>query len=348
MKKTAHPFALAALGLLAHGTSFAQSSVTMYGSVDASLNYTTNANAGGSSVTGINSGSFLPSTWGLTGSEDLGGGTKAIFRLENSFNADTGAQASPVSFFNRFSYVGLSGGWGTVTAGRIGGVQYDYTVLGTYDPGYGMTYGLASLNAVPLPIFKLNNAIKYVSPTFGGFSGMVMHSFGQEQPGNNKAGRYQGAGLEYVNNQFRSRVTYEVLNGGVAATDQSLLKDKRLSIAARYDTGPFELFADYVKVSGDLKVSPVGDVYMGSVAYRFSPAVRFLVQAGQYDVDQGEKTRLAGAVLTYNLSKRTMLYTSATRILNGKNTNYGVSFGAVMPVAGQGQTGVALGVRHAF
>jgi len=50
----------------------------MYGSVDPSLNYTTNANAGGSSVTGINSGSFLPSTWGLTGSEDLGGGTKAI------------------------------------------------------------------------------------------------------------------------------------------------------------------------------------------------------------------------------------------------------------------------------
>ncbi|WP_084181685.1 porin [Polaromonas glacialis] len=348
MNNKTHFTALAFAGLLAQTSSFAQSVVTLYGSVDASLNYTTNKNAAGTSLTALNSGSFLPSNWGITGAEDLSDGAKAFFKLENSFNVDTGAQATPVAFFNRFAYVGLSNNWGTVSAGRLGGVQYDYTVLGTYDPTYGTTYGIGSLNAVPIQLYKLNNAIKYVSPSFAGISGTVMYSFGQELPGNSSAGRYKGAGLEYVNNKFRTRVTYETSNGTVAATNLSSLSDKRLSVAARYDTGPFELFADYVKVSGNLNISPAGDVYIGSIGYKFSPALRVVAHAGQYNFDLGDKTRLAGVLGTYSLSKRTLVYTSAARVLNGKNSNFGVAFATVMSSPGQGQTGVALGIRHAF
>lgn len=347
---TLKPFliALSVIGFSTSIPSFAQNNVTLYGSIDTSLNYTTNANAAGASVTGINSGSFLPSTWGIFGSEDLGDGMRAFFRLENSFNADTGAVATTTSFFNRFAYVGLSNNFGSVSAGRLGSMQYDYTIVGGYDPLYGSTYGLSSLNAIPIQTLKLANSVKYVSPNFSGVTAAAMYSFGQEQAGNSRAGRYWGAALEYAHNNFRTRVIYENSNGNVANVDQSSLADKRLSIAARYDIGPFELFADYVKISGSLHISPAGSIYMGSVGYKISPALRVVVQGGQYNFDLGSKTRLAGAFVSYNLSKRTMLYTSLTRIINGENSNFGLVYATTMSTPGQGQTAAAMGIRHAF
>ena len=346
-KLTAIALSIAALS--AQTPALAQSAVTLYGMVDGSINYTTNMNAAGASVAAVNSGSFLPSSWGIKGSEDLGGGNVAIFRLENSFSLDTGATATPTSFFNRFAYVGLSNDWGTLTIGRLGGVQYDYTVLGTYDLLYGATYGIYSLNADPIQIFKINNSIKYVSPSFAGVSGTVMYSFGQEQAGNNSAGRYEAAALEYVaSTSFRTRVVYEKTNGSVAVTDQSSLTDTRLSVAARYDQGPFQLYADYVKVGGNLHISPAGNIYLGSIGYKISPAIRIVAQAGQYNFALGGKTRLAGLFASYNLSKQTTLYSFATRILNGATSNFGAAFTSTMAVPGQGQTALGVGMLKMF
>lgn len=347
MHKLRYLFAFS-LSTLAAAHAMAQQNVTLYGAVDAGIGYTTNTNAAGANVTSVNSGGFLPSIWGVLGSEDLGGGSKAIFRLENSFNTDTGAVATASSFFNRFAYVGLLGPWGTLTMGRLGGVQYDYTVLGTYDPAYGALYGLSSLNPIPIQILKVNNSVKYATPAYAGFSGAVMYSLGQEALGTPQAGRYAAAGVEYVNDKFRSRVTYEHSHGSVTTVDQSSLTDKRLSAAVRYDIGQLELYADYVKVSGNLALSPVGQIFMASVGYKISPTVRVVGQAGQYKVDDGDKARFVSLLATYNLSRRTLLYSTVARMINGNATNFGVAYPTVTAMRGQDQTAVALGMRHTF
>jgi predicted porin len=111
--------ALAILGLVS-GLAAAQSSVTVYGTVDLGLltqNHATNK-------TQLYNGGIAPSIWGFRGTEDLGGGLKASFNLESHFSADTGAGVGPL--FRRQSNVGLSSAdWGTLTLGN----QYGPAVL---------------------------------------------------------------------------------------------------------------------------------------------------------------------------------------------------------------------------
>jgi len=97
--------ATAAVALPALAQSPSGSSVTLYGIADASLVRTNNV--GGSGRTGLDSGYLQSSRFGFRGSEDLGGGLRAIFTLESGYNIDNGANSSAI-FFNRQSFVGLS------------------------------------------------------------------------------------------------------------------------------------------------------------------------------------------------------------------------------------------------
>src|ERR1700712_516811 len=120
MKKSL--LALAALGTFA-GAAQAQSSVTLYGIIDAGFVY--NNNQAGQKLYSLNSGNLQGSRWGLRGTEDLGGGLKAIFVLENGFDVNTGKLGQSGLEFGRSAYVGLSSAqFGTVTLGR----QYDSVV----------------------------------------------------------------------------------------------------------------------------------------------------------------------------------------------------------------------------
>src|SRR6202012_2683688 len=119
MKKSA--WLLAGFGMLA-GSAQAQSSVTIYGIIDAGVTHLSNSN--GKPVYALTSGVMSGSRWGFLGSEDLGGGYKAIFRLENGFNVNNGTAAQGGLEFGRQAYVGLGTPYGTVTFGR----QYDSVV----------------------------------------------------------------------------------------------------------------------------------------------------------------------------------------------------------------------------
>ena len=105
------------------GTAHAQSSVTLYGLIDAGLTYTNSqisgTGSGGHSNWQMTSGSVQYSRWGLRGAEDLGGGLKAIFTLESGFNVNNGQLSSNNRLFNRQAFVGLtSREYGTLTLGR--------------------------------------------------------------------------------------------------------------------------------------------------------------------------------------------------------------------------------------
>src|SRR4051812_24354305 len=113
MKKTLLAFAL--LGAFA-GTASAQSNVTVYGVVEIAVNYADNGAATNARTFSLDNGTSLPSRIGFKGTEDLGGGLKALFQLENGFNLDTGAITQTGRIFGRQAWVGLNGGFGTVKA----------------------------------------------------------------------------------------------------------------------------------------------------------------------------------------------------------------------------------------
>ena len=135
MKKTV----IAAAVLAASAGAAQAQNVTIYGIVDTGLEYQSKVAtaSGDDSRFSMQNGGILPSIWGFKGSEDLGGGLKAVFNLEGDFGADTGGArfGGALMLFGRQANVGLSGGFGTVLLGR----QYSPAILaelGTDPRGY--------------------------------------------------------------------------------------------------------------------------------------------------------------------------------------------------------------------
>ncbi|WP_258397292.1 porin [Paraburkholderia unamae] len=124
---------MAALAIAIYSThSYAQSSVTLYGIVDAGLTF--NSNAGGARQYAVTSGNGYASRWGLKGSEGLGGGLSAVFDLEGRFSTTTGSLGQNGTLIGRQAWVGLSSSrYGTFTLGRQNPDGYQY--VGTLEAG---------------------------------------------------------------------------------------------------------------------------------------------------------------------------------------------------------------------
>lgn len=192
MKKSL--LALGVLGAFA-GAAHAQSSVTLYGIIDAGLQYVskTGGNLAGTGTANKNfqfaNGNLQGSRWGLKGAEDLGGGLKAIFVLESGFNLGNGTSGQNGRLFGRQAYVGLSSATaGTLTIGR----QYDSVVdfVGPYASGsqWSTFAGAHPFDNDNLNnSFRVNNSVKYTSVNYGGFSAGGMYGF-SNSANNNTAG----------------------------------------------------------------------------------------------------------------------------------------------------------------
>jgi predicted porin len=158
----------------------AQSSVTLYGVVDDALTF--NSNAGGNHQYFLTSSGNTSSRWGLKGSEDLGGGLKAIFLLESGFSVNTGALGQGGDLFGRSAYVGLSSNVGTLTLGRQYSPQYWF--VGPLTSGSSWAFSGSGYGSHPDDVDNLNefnritNSVMYTTPTIKGFSGQAMYSFG--------------------------------------------------------------------------------------------------------------------------------------------------------------------------
>ncbi|MGH8779972.1 porin [Paraburkholderia sp.] len=218
MKKTKQALATSALGLVALG-AHAQSSVTLYGIVDTGIGYqssqtsTLGATKGGHSAVKMINGVWAGSRFGLKGGEDLGGGTKAIFQLEEGFNSATGAQSTTGLMFNRQAYVGVTNPtYGSLTAGR----QYTsyYTLLSTYSPTTWLTgyYGahpgdLDSLDT----LYRANNSLVYTSPSFYGLTVSGSYSLGGVA-GSLNAGSTWSAAVRYLNGPIGIAAGFQRIN----------------------------------------------------------------------------------------------------------------------------------------
>jgi predicted porin len=202
-------------------TARAQSTVTLYGLVDDGLIYTSNQK-GASNLQAV-TGPTNSSRFGLRGAEDLGGGLKAIFTLENGFDTSTGKLLQGGRMFGRSAFVGISGPAGAVTIGR----QYEpvYEFVGTKSA----TSQWGWLGSHPGDFDNMfsnswiNNAIKYASPTFGGLSFEALFAPGGVA-GNFGTNRVYSLGANYTNGPLAVAVAYLNMNNpSMSAYDGAIM-----------------------------------------------------------------------------------------------------------------------------
>jgi GBP family porin len=274
MKKSL--IALAVLGAFA-GAASAQSSVTLYGIVDVNLQRT-DPKAGTTTdpqaTTGVNGGHLAGNRWGLRGSEDLGGGMRAIFQLESGFSIDTGTSAQGGRLFGRQAYAGLAGGFGTLVAGRIAtfssgtGAFDKFGALDPFRTGYGIGGFQATFSSANS--YRFDNTIAYLTPTMGGFSAGIGHTFrvdGSEQAGG--SGNNNNGQIMYVNfsaGPLYGVITYDRLKIGEVAGDPT---QKHLQVGASYDLKVVKLSAAYAKEDDQYILAasgPSGTLTGGQVA----------------------------------------------------------------------------------
>ncbi|WP_070107380.1 porin [Burkholderia plantarii] len=265
MKKIS--MAAACLTAFAAASAHAQSSVTLYGLVDAGIAYTNNV--GGSGRVALASGNLSGSRFGLRGAEDLGGGLKAVFVLENGFGVNNGQLGQNSRVFGRQAYVGLSSGTvGTLTVGR----QYDDVVdfvaplsatAGTFgDSGFAHPYDNDNLQHS----VRFNNAVKFTSLNYAGFK------FGGMYALSNSTGfavsRAYSAGASYTSGPLTAAAGYLQTNGTAARVGSAFA-----------NTGGA---VDQAEVKGNL-TSDVQRTAAAGLSYVFGPAVLgFVYSHSQY------------------------------------------------------------------
>ena len=288
MKKSL--LALAVLGAFA-GTASAQSSVTIYGIVDAAVRYSTNAGAtaatNGESIVALVPGGMSQSRLGFNINEDLGGGLRAIANMEHRFNSDNG-NTSAADFW-RQSWVGLqSSSFGRVTMGRQYNVLFDaYT--GTYSSFKYSPYIEAFKPEVGYSLGARNdNMIKYAI-TAGGFTGEAQVSAGEGNATTVGAnGKSWGGMLKYAAGPFAAAGAYMELE------DTATKVVKAFTIGGAFTSGPLYVNLSYGANDFETGFNPTLNVQLlGSVAGALSIA--------------GQASPLAGAA-----SKREMISTGLT------------------------------------
>ena len=227
--------ALAVAGL-ASTAAFAQSNVTIYGLVDYGYSYRFDGkNAGNvgttpNSQSQLNGGQSLGNRLGFKGTEDLGNGLKAVFLLEQGFMLDTGMQQTSGSQFTRQAYMGLSGNFGTAVGGRLYTPHYTFVsgldpfgagTVGRYNNVYSVFPTAGNSGSLGDPV-RVDNALAYISPSFGGFTGTLAYSNNaalQENSASNAANNTVYAGLlKYDNGPLTVGVNYHYIAGGSTVT----------------------------------------------------------------------------------------------------------------------------------
>ena len=343
--------------LAASGAAMAQSSVTLFGVVDATYAYGS-GKIGGASVSKsqlTNSG-YNSSRLGFRGVEDLGGGMSASFWLEAGLNNDNGSGANTSTnnqatgatgggglTFNRRSTVSLNGGFGEVRLGR------DYTPqfwnLTVFDPfgtnGVGTTQTLNSSLGGPTTV-RASNSIGYFLPgNLGGFYGQAQYYMGENN--SNAANKKDGNGLA-----LRAGYANGPINAAIAFSETKFLTGniKAVNLGGQYDLGMAKIMAHYNqdKISGgnDGKGFLIGGlipVGAGEVRLAYST----------YKIDTvGADPRTNKLALGYvhNLSKRTALYATYAHLTN-KNGAAQALNGAVTGV-NSNSNGYDFGIRHSF
>ncbi len=314
--------------LAASGAAMAQSSVTLYGVADIGL---ASENNGTTTTSRLDSGNLNGSRWGIKGTEDLGGGLNALFVLEAGLGLDTGAQASATSMFNRQSYVGFSGGFGAVKLGRQ--MNPVYKSSDSFDP-FGDSLAGDTARLLNYQGSRTDNAVTYAYAA-DGFRGEIQYGFG-EVAGSNSAGRTM-AGLF----GYKSGPIDVVLTQQTTHTPTNSDSVKVTLLGGNYNFGVAKGFLTF-----DTEKSALGADLRNTVVGATVPVGAGTIMVSyinhQNKVVTNSDAHQFAVGYTYDLSKRTALYTSYGRLTNDTGSAIKV------PTAGNTDALFNVGVRHFF
>jgi predicted porin len=365
MKKSL--FALAALGAFA-GAAQAQSSVTLYGNIDASMGYignggvdpqatantafnkSSNTPAAGSCTLCYIDGSIATSLWGMRGVEDLGGGLRATFDLQGDLSSNNAANNSN-GLFRRATNVGIGAGWGTVTLGLQGNPLANANATLLPVMGNSLTQNRNVIGMATGDFIK--NAISYTSPNFGGLVARLTYG-ASNQVEDMSGGSIYAASLAYTTGGLSLTAAYNhqepaansdftasnSANAYTSAANTGLNKVTGYLAGIKYKFGNFTVgygfthgeFSTYSASSGaaanTLVRSAGANTNMIGVGYQATPAILLGLN---YMINTADSSLVNGQV-RYALSKRTTTYVQGTYAMNGSGAaTDGQTFGNYFP-----------------
>jgi predicted porin len=358
----------AALLALSAGAAQAQT-VTLYGRVDAGFQYQNKTGANGDSLSELHNGGILPSIWGLRGSEDLGGGLKAVFNLESDFDSGTGGTrglGGSSTVFTRQANVGLAGDWGKVLLGR----QYSVALLAdlAVEPR-GYKESLSSLSSYALTQAPGNNgntgnntlgiftgnAISY-SNSFGPVAVGVSYAFG-EVADKTSNGTTVAIGVTYTGPVTVSGSYQEIK--GLSSSDD---KTERFSIGVAVPFDAFTFKAYYANATQDAAGSEFSktDNFGFGVDYAWNAQNTATIayyngkekkQSARDTVTVGARDGTTDSFIVsndYALSKRTTIYAQFAYVNRDKGATGGttIDFGGTTP--GESNSIFGIGIKHDF
>lgn len=350
MKKTIPQRMLPLLALTFCTYAAAQSQLTIYGIIDTNIEYLDSqpkADGGKGTLLRMNNSGLQGPRLGFRGSEDLGGGLKAIFTLEHGFNSDTGTQADANKFFNRGAFLGLESRQHRVTLGRQYTSIFDALLFisplaysGAYEPFSPLLGNLRN-----------DNALKYRF-NVDAIQAQAHYAFG-EQTTSKSANAAWGGFVSYVKSGLNATITVDQQNG--ADVKGAHPRSRKLATAASYQLVPA------LRLSGGYRwgenktetgVTALRDDFWW-VGANYQLSTTLVLNAAYYQ--NNVKTRNgAGNQPTpkqmtvqaiYALSRRTDLYAAAAHARSA-----GVNFSALstLSAGSRNQSGISLGVRHRF
>lgn len=328
--------ASAIVTLAASGSAVAESGVTLYGNIDASVVTATGIGENSDRRVSFGEGNWAPSVWGLKGSEDLGGGMKAHFRLEGGFSSANGAIANggTTGVFSRMANAGISGPFGSITAGLN---------LSPFIAAYTSTLGLAGNNFYvpallmhrdagnvissggPVPVFPggtdadpalgttggffIPNSVTYSLPSelLAGVTGSVMYAFGGT-PGSTGQNRFVSGNVGY---------SFGALNVVAAASDRDA-QYRQYLIGASVPVGPVKLAGNWVRFNPEAGNS--SNTFVLGAEMKVMPAASIGIN---YARNNGANTpQIYNVSAVYSLSKLTNLYAAFNRATDGVPSSY--------------------------
>lgn len=361
-----------AIAAVTSGAAFAQSNVTIYGTVDMGFLHRS-GNSGGVNGTKAQKdfqSNSAESTIGFKGSEDLGNGLKAIFDLQYRLNPDMNSGVGAGGAGHQ--YVGLTGGFGTVVAGYLDGLRYG--IYGKYSPFGNSSVG--NFASMTTQYDRAANAVAYVSPSFNGFTVILAHATntqtaegglvavhpGLAANGNDGDDRLFSINAIYANGPLSVDLDYET-------TTAVGVSDSRLYVATAgvsYDFGAVKLSALYDVIKGeensliggsttiDLGGVGVGNEYNrrnwmvgASVPFGKTTLLAGYGKVNDRTLNSADASKWAiGA--RYALSKRTTLYADYARISNERNAAFRINPMGNNAGTSVGTSGIDMGIKHTF
>ena len=331
--------------------AMAQSSVTLYGIIDTDityLNHVRNAQGHSSSQFAMASGGEFGSRFGMRGTEDLGGGNKAFFVLEQGFTGNNGAATDSTKQFGRLAYVGLSSQYGALSLGRQYSALFD-TMAPFFPQGRSITF--EPYNQIENNY--IDNSIKYTG-TYRGFTLVGLAALGGIA-GNFRSSASYSLGLQYANGPVLLGVAADQSNtaANTVAPIGTVGEVQRIDAAARYKLGKATFYGGYKwgKTQSAASVLTQRDrVYWVGTRYAFKPDFSALLAYYYQDLRKVGNVNLANPEqvtlqLDYFLSKSTSVYSAVSHTWHSA-----INFAAVstLPTGINDQTGVSIGLRHTF